>query len=1024
MERRLISCIVILCLVTGLWGQEEPKREMRSTWVATVANIDWPKYEHRNNPAAQKEELIRMLEIFRQTNMNAIFLQVRAECDAFYQSSYEPWSRYLTWAQGTDPGYDPLQFAIEEAHKRGIEVHAWMNPYRINASTNDGGDYYDDGHVYREHPEWALEYSSGKKILNPGLPEVMTYIGTVVRDVVANYEVDGVHFDDYFYAYEGTPSSLDDDEYALYGNGMNRDDWRRDNVNRMIDTVYRVIQEEDPTVRFGVSPFGIYKDGVPAGISGLNAYARIYCDPLAWLRAGNLDYLTPQTYWPTGGSQDFETLVNWWADSLYHYGRHLYPGQGTYRLSDSPGEKKSLHGDTLLHEYKHYMDLPGTSGEDLALSHLESSRLKGTGDPVAEWTLGQIGLQIDLIRANRDENGLGSVFFSAKDLDRVEGLKEYLAQNKYTHPALIPEMTWKSGPIPSSPTNLRTEIIDNAYHLTWDHAIQPNERFAIYASDVALPASDIITEPENLQGVTFGTSIALSDLVITESSYMVVTTLSPEGKESVPGEVLQLGSEIPFVDLVSPAESDTLASSALLSWSSTFSDPEYKLQISQNSTFSNVIYASDWVTNTAFNIMDAPLEGETRYYWRVRARDGAEGPYSGYRSFVAGFPEVPAWVSPENLAQNVSTYPAFRWDATSLTENVHIQVSESSSFDPLVTTESFPAGPDQGTLSMELEKDTWYYARISGENTYGESGFSEFVTFKTTSGEIPYVSLTAPDDQVTAASSDRLQWETSASEGTVLYKLQVALDASFSSIMYQSDWIEATHMVIGDLQLEGARTYYWRVRGKSEFGESDYSAHRSFTAGYPTRPDITSPPHLAEGVSAKPTVSWETDGNTDSVYVEFSEEGSYETLVHAERFPVIPASAQLSISLRPYTWYFLRLRAENEYGGSVYSANRYFKTGEPSNVYEDTRYTGVEIYPTVLSEGTIHVSLRGFAGSNTAIQFYDIHGRLVYTRKMHSENSGKVWNTVIEREVFAKPGIYILVASDHQKRCRQRILVL
>ena len=156
--KNLIYFLLVCCLLTTkLDAQVEPKREMRATWMASVANIDWPKYEHRGKPELQKQELIRMLDLYQTIHLNAIFLQVRPECDALYNSSYEPWSRYLSWTQGTDPGYDPLQFAIEEAHKRGIEVHAWMNPYRINASTSDGGDYYAPGHVYLEHPEWALE---------------------------------------------------------------------------------------------------------------------------------------------------------------------------------------------------------------------------------------------------------------------------------------------------------------------------------------------------------------------------------------------------------------------------------------------------------------------------------------------------------------------------------------------------------------------------------------------------------------------------------------------------------------------------------------------------------------------------------------------------------------------------------------------------------------------------------------------------------------------------------------------------
>lgn len=426
--------LAILMLSEQTFGQSEPTTEFRSVWISTVSNLDWPKSDEIGDLAAQKAELIRMLELYADMNLNAVFLQVRPECDAFYNSSYEPWSRYLTGTQGQDPAYDPLAFAIEEAHKLGLEIHAWLNPYRVNASTSDGGSYYHSTHVAVEHPEWVMEYDTGKKILNPGIPDVSSYIGSVVKDIVSKYAVDGIHFDDYFYAYGGTPDALDQTQFDTYGGGLTRDNWRRQNINRMIDTVYKAITDTKSWVKFGVSPFGIYKSGVPSGIVGMDAYSVIYCDPLAWLQSRSVDYLTPQLYWPTGGAQDFETLVDWWAQQCKTNSRHLYAGQGIYRLADNPAKTTSTNsngGD--LHELKAYFDNP---------SMLESS--KGTGDPIAEWTNDQIGLQIDLIRDNIANNALGSVFFRANDFDRVAGLSTYLKTNKYTQTVSTPVMDWKN----------------------------------------------------------------------------------------------------------------------------------------------------------------------------------------------------------------------------------------------------------------------------------------------------------------------------------------------------------------------------------------------------------------------------------------------------------------------------------------------------------------------------------------------------------------------------------------------------
>ncbi|MEA1897319.1 MAG: family 10 glycosylhydrolase [Bacteroidota bacterium] len=993
-------------------AQEEPKRELRSTWIATVGNIDWPKYTDRNNAAAQQADLISMLELYKASNLNAVFLQVRTECDALYQSAYEPWSRYLTWAQGTDPGYDPLQFAIEETHKRGIELHVWLNPYRINASTNDGGSYYHSTHIYKEHPEWAIEYTSGddagKKILNPGRPEVMSYIGSIVRDIVSNYSIDGVHFDDYFYAYGGTPTALDAVEYAAYGSGMTLGDWRRDNVNRMIDTVFSVIQEINPDVRFGVSPFGIYKNGVPQGIIGFNAYTIIYCDPLAWLKAGTVDYLTPQIYWPTGGAQDFETLVNWWADSCYHYDRHLYAGQATYKLPDVPGLKKAIQADSLLHESKYYFDFPPSQPEELDnLSNLEAAAIKGTGDPVAPWTLGQIGVQIDIIRSNKDKNGLGSVYFSAKDFTRVRGLAEYLTQNKYTHPVIIPEMTWKTGAIPVAPQNLRTEIIDNKYCLVWDFAMSLNDRFAVYASEDDLSPGEIISDAKNLQAISFEPSMLLSDLVISANSYIVVTTVSAIGKEGVPSLRFVLDNSIPFVDLVLPENGDTIAFSDSLFWESDFTDPLYQLQIAANSTFSTIVYTSGWMTDTIFSIENSSLNGETWYFWRVSAKDGAEGPYSGARSFYTGYPAVPELISPANLSQNVSTKPKIKWNATVDTDSIRVLISESNSFIPLVAEEVFIASGGEGILSTELNKDTWYYLKIRGENDYGAGKFTGSHVFKTTAGEIPEVSILSPEDNTTVASFDILDWETTTTTGTITFYMEVALDINFSSIMYNTSWISQDEMVISETNLEGGRTYYWRVKAKSEFGESEFTDSRTFISGYPTRPSITQPAHLSQGNNTWTVVAWIADAETDTVYIEVSKTSDYAIIAHNEKFEEDPGSGQLSSSLDPETWYFIHLRAENEYGGGVFSSNKYFKTGLASGVHGGNKLDteSVVIFPNVLNSGEFIVRLKLENSSDIRIHIYDVTGKNVFNMEDRYAKAGQV-DIRINSDLLIEPGLY------------------
>jgi uncharacterized lipoprotein YddW (UPF0748 family) len=1021
---KVLGFAVLMSL--NLFSQTENKREMRATWVATVSNIDWPKSADRGNAAAQKADLMAMLDLYKSININAIFLQVRPECDALYNSAFEPWSRYLTYTQGEDPGYDPLRFAIDEAHKRGIELHAWVNPYRINASTSDGGNYYDASHVYVKHPDWAIEYDGGKKILNPGKPEVMSYIGTVIGDMLSNYNVDGVHFDDYFYAYGGTPSGLDATEYAAYGGGMSLADWRRDNVNRMIDTVYRVIQETNPNVRFGVSPFGIYRPGTPSGIIGMDAYNTIYCDPLAWLEDGNIDYLTPQQYWPTGGGQDFESLTNWWSDQLFSYGRHYYPGQGTYRLSDNPGLKKSGTPENSLHEYKQYFNqFLNAEGELQNLSMLEQSAKKATTDPVAAWTLSQLGTQIDMIRSNVAKNALGSVFFSAKDFTRVIGLADYMVENKYTQKAIIPEMTWKSAGTPTAPSNITTNKQDITYYLNWDHTASSNDRYVIYASDEALSAGQIIADPANIQDISFEKEVPLPELMISANTSLVLTTVNAVGKESPAGSIVQL-SHVPLIELLTPSKDSKVSSTDLLTWQSDYTNPNYQVQVSRSKTFSKIIYSSDQITATQMDIASLDLEGGLSYYWRVKAESSnEEGPLSAPGTFITGFPGSQTLLVPANLSQNISSNPLVKWTATESGTQIRIIISENSSFDILVADESFDGSLGEGLLTTKLDKSKWYFIKIQGTNSFGTGKFSNSNTFKTSAGTIPDITLDAPATSSTVASFDKLQWSTTTTEGSISFNLEIAADEYFSSVLKSTEWIAENEYFIEDLGLEGQRNYYWRVRAKSEFGTSEFTDPWEFTTGYPTRPTITAPGHLSSGNSVQPTVSWTADLDTDSVYVEFSEESTFNTISAAQKFPVSPANGMLSTaSLKAYTWYFVRLRAKNEYGSGIFSANKYFETGETNAIFEMDRDELVQIYPGLLREGDLHIQIKTTILTELRIDIFDISGRNLISKERSGVQAGIEEIVKIGSDEFPYSGIYFIKIESENGMDVKRIMVV
>lgn len=311
-------------------------RELRAAWVATVFNLTWPTRSTLSESAA-RAELVTVLDLMAALHMNAVILQVRPESDALYRSELEPWSRFLTGAQGRDPGWDPLEAWIEEAHARGIEVHAWLNPYRGMASASAPTA---ENHVTRTLSEYA--YPWGTTVwMDPGAPAVRAHVVAVARDIVRRYDVDGLHFDDYFYPYpDGTRVFPDDAVYAAYqasGGTLGRADWRRENVDTLVREVSRAVAEERDDVRFGISPFGIHRPGMPPGITGLDAYAVLFCDSPRWFEQGWVDYLAPQLYWPTTQTaQAFEPLLGWWSALPRDEGRAIFAGLNLARLGETP----------------------------------------------------------------------------------------------------------------------------------------------------------------------------------------------------------------------------------------------------------------------------------------------------------------------------------------------------------------------------------------------------------------------------------------------------------------------------------------------------------------------------------------------------------------------------------------------------------------------------------------------------------------------------------------------------------------
>ncbi|MEV0429413.1 family 10 glycosylhydrolase [Micromonospora sp. NPDC050495] len=331
-----------------------PKRQFRAMWIASVTNIDWPSKDSWTAPdqvAKQKAEYLAWLDLAQKLNHNAVVVQVRPTADAFWPSPVEPWSEYLTGVRGQDPGWDPLAFLVEESHKRNLEFHAWMNPYRVSmpAPGGAGADISKlaPNHPVRQHPDWVFAYppagvAGSRLYYNPGIPEVREFVQTAMMDAVKRYDIDGMHFDDYFYPYpSGTYQYPDDATFAAYNRGFtDRADWRRDNINLLIQEMGAKIKAAKPWVKFGVSPFGIWrnKSADPNGsdTTGSQSYDIISADTRKWVKEEWIDYIVPQLYWYIGQypAADYARLVPWWAETVRGTNVQLYIGQADYKSGD------------------------------------------------------------------------------------------------------------------------------------------------------------------------------------------------------------------------------------------------------------------------------------------------------------------------------------------------------------------------------------------------------------------------------------------------------------------------------------------------------------------------------------------------------------------------------------------------------------------------------------------------------------------------------------------------------------------
>lgn len=495
----------VLLAIVALPMSSGVKREVRSVWMATVWALDWPS--STSSTTAQKNEMVKYLDVLQKNNFNAIYFQVRTMSDAFYKSSYEPWSSYLTGTRGKDPGWDPLAFVVEECHKRGMECHAWVNPYRF--STGSNWSTAQDQALKSAGMLLAYTKSDGKTttIMNPGLESVRKRIVDVCKEIISNYDVDGLVFDDYFYP-EGIPVTSSAGDYDLWqksGASMTFGDWRRNNVNQMVADVYKMVQQQKPYVRFGISPAGAAcTSAAVAAKHGIDRcpvasdwqYDGIFSDPVAWLEAGTIDYISPQLYWKTNHKTNpFGPMTKWWSYVAKHFGRHHYASH--------------------------------------SISFLNSS------NTTSDWE--EIGKQVQFSRDYTENEAPGAVFYSAAYVTgkKQSGFGEWLQVNKFQNKALTPAIDWKKSDLEKvqvSALNKRATV------LSWTGV--DNVRYSVYAvpESVNVETLDSNIPAEYLLGVSYKTTYTMPDDKKSGYNY-AVCVLDRYGNEYEPVYYGQSGVE-------------------------------------------------------------------------------------------------------------------------------------------------------------------------------------------------------------------------------------------------------------------------------------------------------------------------------------------------------------------------------------------------------------------------------------------------------------------------------------------------
>ena len=769
--------IAVLLIITGMsLSAQSPKREVRSVWLSTVWRLDWPSTTvptaNGTNEAireaarnAQKSGLISVLDKLQAANFNTVFFQVRGMCDAFYKSQYEPWSQYLSSERGADPGWDPLAYLVQEAHKRGIEVHAWLNPYRYSTSAESHGNLPND--YATAHPDWLMDYGSYQKILNPGIPEVRKRITDVVADIITNYDVDGIVFDDYFYM-SGTKDAMDEQQYQQYNpNSLPRGDWRRENVNQMVRDVQTRINSIKSYVTFGISPAGVAasstsvaeKYGVdPCPVGGDWQYDGIYSDPLAWLCNGTIDYISPQLYWTVGSTSDYSKLSPWWAKVSNFFGRHFYSSNTSTFSSAELINEIDINRDA---------DLSGTTG---------------------------------------------SVYFRTNNIPQATFTA--FKADPYQSQALRAAYGWKVAPVHTMVENLTL----SGQNLSWDYT-DNMVRYSIYAIPKAnRNDADAFSSPKYLLGISYTKNYTLPTNVSNATHDIAVAVYDRFGNEFPPRISGEAATTTGTAQLSYPAQnSNNVVLPVFFTWLPVANAAYYVWELSEDAAFTKPIVSREISAPEFYSGLQTNIKENSTYYWRVKTiRPNAPMTVSEVRSFEGTKFKI---TSPADGTENVSMSPEFTWTDIGEGANYTLEISNSPDFSTIAYTTNV-----QTTTALVpsgfLATSTTYYARVKAVK--GEiQAISERIHFITVDVPIPIPVLISPVNEATVYGTEiELSWQEQDSRG---FRAEMSQSSTFPT---RSTTLKSVNAFIYSTVYSNLNegTYYLRVRAINSDGLTGPSA--------------------------------------------------------------------------------------------------------------------------------------------------------------------------------------------------------